>query len=214
MSHGLVDAMAGMREREALEVAGKMLDQGEDPLKILDLCREAVEIVGDQFEKGKYFLPELVLAGEMLKKISQMAKPFLTQAPEVRTETLGKVVIGTVEGDIHDIGKDIVTFLLDVNGFEIHDLGVDVPPERFVEAIEEIQPDVVGMSALLTLAFESIKNTVKAIEEAGLRERVKIMIGGGAVDDTVRAYSGADAYGPDAVAAVKLAKGWTGAGQG
>jgi len=211
MSNELVDAMANMREQEALTLAEKMLYDGEDPLRVLELCREAIEIVGKQFELGKYFLPELVLAGEMLKKISKMAEPFLEQDSEVRTERLGKVVIGTVEGDIHNIGKDIVTFLLDVNGFEVHDLGVDVPPQRFVEAIKEVQPEVVGMSALLTLAFESLKSTVEAIKEAGLRDHVKIMIGGGAVDEEVREYSGADAYGENAMAAVNLSKEWTGA---
>jgi len=211
MSNELVDAMANMREQEALTLAEKMLYDGEDPLRVLELCREAIEIVGKQFELGKYFLPELVLAGEMLKKISKMAEPFLEQDSEVRTERLGKVVIGTVEGDIHNIGKDIVTFLLDVNGFEVHDLGVDVPAQRFVEAIKEVQPEVVGMSALLTLAFESLKSTVEAIKEAGLRDHVKIMIGGGAVDEEVREYSGADAYGEDAMAAVNLSKEWTGA---
>ena len=211
MSNELVDAMANMREQEALNVAEKMLNDGEDPLRVLALCREAIEIVGKQFEVGKYFLPELVLAGEMLKRISKMAEPFLEQDSEVRTERLGKVVIGTVEGDIHNIGKDIVTFLLDVNGFEVHDLGVDVPPQRFVEAIKEVQPEVVGMSALLTLAFESLKSTVEAIKEAGLRDHVKIMIGGGAVDEEVREYSGADAYGEDAMAAVNLSKEWVGA---
>ena len=211
MSNELVDAMANMREQEALNVAEKMLNDGEDPLRVLALCREAIEIVGKQFEVGKYFLPELVLAGEMLKRISKMAEPFLEQDSEVRIERLGKVVIGTVEGDIHNIGKDIVTFLLDVNGFEVHDLGVDVPPQRFVEAIKEVQPEVVGMSALLTLAFESLKSTVEAIKEAGLRDHVKIMIGGGAVDEEVREYSGADAYGEDAMAAVNLSKEWVGA---
>ncbi|MFB0505468.1 MAG: B12-binding domain-containing protein [Thermodesulfobacteriota bacterium] len=210
MSNELVDAMANMREQEALNVAEKMLNDGEDPLRVLELCREAIEIVGKQFEVGKYFLPELVLAGEMLKRISKMAEPFLEQDSEVRTERLGKVVIGTVEGDIHNIGKDIVTFLLDVNGFEVHDLGVDAPPQRFVEAIKEVQPEVVGMSALLTLAFVSLKSTVEAIKEAGLRDQVKIMIGGGAVDEEVREYSGADAYGQDAMAAVNLSKEWVG----
>jgi len=209
MSTGLVDAMAKMREHEALDLAEKMLNDGEDPMKVLDLCREAVEIVGKQFEEGKYFLPELVLAGEMLKKISKMAEPFMKQEVEKRTKRLGRVLIGTVQGDIHDIGKDIVTFLLDVNGFEVHDLGVDVPPQRFVEAIKDVQPEVVGMSALLTLAFESLKSTVDAIREAGLRDQVKIMIGGGAVDDEVRDYAGADAYGEDAMAAVNLSKNWT-----
>jgi 5-methyltetrahydrofolate--homocysteine methyltransferase len=209
MSHELVDAMAGMKEQEALDIAKKMLDGGEDPLTVLDLCREAVEVVGKRFEEGKYFLPELMMAGEMLKQISEMAKP-LIQA-ERTVERSGKVLIGTVEGDIHDIGKDIVTFLLDVNGFEVRDLGVDVPRQKFVDAINEFQPQVVGMSGLLTLAYDAMKNTVEAITEAGLRDKVKIMIGGGGMSEEVREYAGADAYGADAMAAVNLSKEWTGA---
>ena len=209
MSHELVEAMAGMKEQEALGLAKGMLDGGEDPIKVLDLCREAVEIVGKRFEEGKYFLPELMMAGEMLKQISEMAKPLIQT--EQKVERSGKVLIGTVEGDIHDIGKDIVVFLLDVNGFEVHDLGVDVPRQKFVDAIKEVQPQVVGMSGLLTLAYDAMKNTVEAIEESGLRDKVKIMIGGGGMSEEVRAYAGADAYGGDAMAAVNLSKEWTGA---
>ncbi len=209
MAHELVEAMAGMKEQEALDLAKKMLEGGEDPLKVLDLCREAVEVVGKRFEEGKYFLPELMMAGEMLKQISEMAKPLIQT--EQKVERSGKVLIGTVEGDIHDIGKDIVTFLLDVNGFEVHDLGVDVPRQKFVDAINEFQPQVVGMSGLLTLAYDAMKNTVAAIAEAGLRDKVKIMIGGGGMSEEVREYAGADAYGADAMAAVNLSKEWTGA---
>ena len=211
MSDKLVDAMVLMREQEALSLADKMLNDGVHPLEVLEHCREAVEKVGKQFELGKYFLPELIMAGEMLKKISSMTEPFLKHDAEDKTASLGKVVLGSVKGDIHDIGKDIVKFLLDVNGFEVHDLGVDVPSERFVEAIREVQPEVVGMSALLTTVFEAMKNTVTAIKDAGLRDDVKIMIGGGTVSEEVKAYSGADAYGKDAVAAVNLAKEWVAA---
>jgi len=211
MSDKLVDAMVLMREQEALSLADKMLNDGVHPLEVLEHCREAVEKVGKQFELGKYFLPELIMAGEMLKKISSMTEPFLKHDAEDKTASLGKVVLGSVKGDIHDIGKDIVKFLLDVNGFEVHDLGVDVPSKRFVEAIREVQPEVVGMSALLTTVFEAMKNTVTAIKDAGLRDDVKIMIGGGTVSEEVKAYSGADAYGKDAVAAVNLAKEWVAA---
>jgi len=208
MSDNLVDAMVHMREQEALALAQKMLNDGVHPFKVLEQCREAVEKVGKQFELGKYFLPELVMAGAMLKKRSSMTEPYLKHDSEDKTARLGKVVLGSVKGDIHDIGKDMVKFLLDVNGFEVHDLGVDVPPDRFVEAIKEVHPEVVGMSALLTTVFESMKNTVAAIQAAGLRDEVKIMIGGGTVTEEVRAYSGADAYGKDAVVAVNLAKDW------
>ena len=204
----LVAAISNMKEKEALILAEKRLNQGEDPFKILDLCREAVEYIGKQFEMGNYFLPELIMAGEMLKAISKMAEPYLRQEAKETVEPIGKVVIGSVEGDIHDIGKDIVVFLLDVNGFEVHDLGVNVSSDKFVETIRNVQPQIVGMSALLTTVFDSFKNTVEAITEAGLRHQVKIMIGGGTVTDEVCNYSGADAYGKDAVAAVNLSKKW------
>ncbi len=212
MADELVEAITKMREPQALGLAAAMLEQGADPMQVLGACRQAVEVVGKRFEKGEYFLPELIMAGEMLKKISEIAKPFFSPLSGTRPQRLAKIVIGTVKGDIHDIGKDIVAFLLDVNGFEVHDLGIDVPPPKFVEAIKNIQPQVVGMSALLTVAFESLKSTVEAINAAGLRGQVKLMVGGGGVDEQVRRYAGADAYGKDAVAAVSLAQKWTRAG--
>ena len=208
MSHNLVDAMVNMRETDAMELARKMLDAGEDPQQVLERCRAALEIVGQRFEAGKYFLPELIMAGEMLKKISQIAKLFLTKECSTKADVRGSVVIGSVKGDIHDIGKDIVIFMLEINGFEVHDLGVDVPAAKFVDAIKKVQPVIVGMSALLTTAFESMKNTVEVIEDAGLRDQIKIMVGGGTVDEKVKEYTGADAYGADAVAAVKLSIEW------
>ena len=208
MSEKLVDAMVNMKEKEAVQMARNMMEGGEEPLKILGACKEAMDTVGKRFEKGEYFLPELVMAGEMLKQISDIVKPKLTG--EIETERLGKVVIGTVEGDIHDIGKDIVVFMLDVNGFEVIDLGIDVPVQKFVDAIKESDAPVVGLSGFLTLAFDSMKKTVEAISGAGLRDKVKIMIGGGQIDDEVKKYTGADAFGLDAMEAVKLTKGWLG----
>jgi len=206
MSQELIDAVVNMREKEAIEMAKKMIDSGGDPLKVLGACKEAMDTVGKRFEKGEYFLPELMMAGEMLREISEIVKPKLTG--DVKTERLGKVIIGTVEGDIHDIGKDIVVFMLDVNGFEVLDLGVDVPVQKFVDAVKEFQPAVVGLSGFLTLAFDAMKATVEAISAAGLRDKIKIMIGGGQIDDEVRKYAGADAYGLDAMSAVSLTKGW------
>ncbi|MGD8516525.1 MAG: cobalamin-dependent protein, partial [Anaerolineae bacterium] len=164
--------------------------------------------VGQRFETGQYFLPELIMAGEMLSQITDLVKPELAKAPQA--ESKGSVVIGSVAGDIHDIGKNIVTFMLDVNGFEVHDLGVDVSPQAFVDAIQTYRADVVGLSGFLTLAFDAMKDTVAAIEAAGLRDSVKIMVGGGQVTDKIREYTGADAYGDDAMEAVGLAKSWIG----
>jgi methanogenic corrinoid protein MtbC1 len=166
-------------------------------------------IVGKRYEEGIYFLPELMLAGEMLIQVADILKPELAKLPEVKRH--GKVLIGTVQGDIHDIGKNIVTFMLDVNGFEVLDLGVDVSPQKFMEAIQDFQPQVIGLSGFLTLAFDGMKETIEAIETAGLRDGVKIMIGGGQVNDEICKYAGADAYGRDAMAGVSLAQKWVGA---
>jgi methanogenic corrinoid protein MtbC1 len=185
-----------------------MVESGSEPMTILDAARKAMDIVGQRFEEGTYFLPELMLAGEMLNQITDVVKPKLAKSPEIGRH--GKVLIGTVEGDIHDIGKNIVTFLLDVNGFEVLDLGVNVPPQRFVEAIGDFQPQVVGLSGFLTLAFNAMKEAVEAIKTAGLPDGVKIMIGGGQINEQICQYTGADAWGQDAMAAVSLAENWIG----
>ncbi len=208
MSEKLIETMAEMKEQEAIEIAKDLLEGGEDPMSILDDCSTAMETVGKRFESGEYFLPELMMAGEILRQISEIVKPRLQG--KTKKKTHGKVLIGTVQGDIHDIGKDIVTFLLDVNGFEVKDIGIDVPVEKFVEEIREFQPRVVGMSGLLTQAYDSMKETVEAIAEAGLRDDLKIMIGGGQMDDKVCEYAGADAYGKDALQGVTLTKKWIG----
>ncbi len=208
MAKDLVKTLADLEEKEALKIVEDRLSAGEDPLKILDDARRAVEIVGKRFSDGEYFIPDLVYSGEILKAITDMVKPKLTKAAELKR--LGKVVVGTVAGDIHDIGKDIVVFMLDVNGFEVLDLGIDVPAQKFVDAIKNTGSRVVGLSGFLTLAFQSMKDTVETIKKAGLRDKVKIMIGGGQIDDQVKSFTGADAYGKDAMEAVKLAKGWIG----
>ena len=209
MSEELISAIIEMREEDALKLTTQMLESGTPPLEILEACRKALDVVGKHFEEGTYFLPELMLAGEMMNQISAIIQPKLAEMPD--RERHGKVIIGTVEGDIHDIGKNIVSFMLDVNGFEILDLGVDVPPQKFVDAIRSFQPQVVALSGFLTLSFDAMKNTVAAIESAGLRDRVKIMIGGGQINEEVKEYACADGYGKDAMAGVTFAKEWVGA---
>ena len=204
--NALVEAITDMREEDAVRTATEMLGKGTNPLDVLDSCREAMGIIGQRFEAGDCFVPELIFAGEILRQISDVVKPKMTQTADVKK--IGRVVIGTVEGDIHDIGKDIVTFMLDVNGFDVKDLGVDVPAAKFVETVKEFKPQVVGLSGFLTLAYDPMKNTVQALKDAGLRDKVKVMIGGGQIDEQIRQYTGADAYGKDAMAAVSLAKSW------
>jgi 5-methyltetrahydrofolate--homocysteine methyltransferase len=205
----LIKLIADMREEEAVNLAIELLDAGYDPIALLGHCREAMEIVGKRFEVGEYFLPELMLAGEMLSQIGNKAKPLIRELKSGAEESnKGTVIIATVHGDLHDIGKNIVTFMLDINGYKVVDLGIDVPVDTIIDAIKQHQPAVVGLSGFLTLAFDSMKETIEAIQKAGLREHIKIMIGGGQVDDTVKEYTGADAYGLNAMDAVSLCGGW------
>jgi 5-methyltetrahydrofolate--homocysteine methyltransferase len=208
MARDLVRALSDLKEQEAIKIVEDRLNAKEDPLRILEDARKGMEIVGKRFASSEYFIPDLVYSGEILKAVTELVKPKLTKGTEAKK--LGKIVFGTVAGDIHDIGKDIVVFMLDVNGFEVHDLGVDVPMQKFVEKIKETGAPIVGLSGFLTLAFDSMKQTVDAIKAAGLRDKVKVMIGGGQVTEEVTKYTGADAYGKDAVAGVALAKKWAG----
>lgn len=208
MGLNLVELLSDLKEEEVLRVCKERLDTGEDPLKILAESRKGLEIVGKRFADGEYFIPELVYSGEILRQINDIIKPKLQK--EAKIERLAKVVLGTVAGDIHDIGLNIVDFMLDVNGFEVYNIGIDAPAQNFVDKIKETGAPIVGLSGFLTLAFDSMKETVEAIKTAGLRGNVKIMIGGGQIDEEVKKYTGADAYGRDAMAAVSLAKGWIG----
>jgi methanogenic corrinoid protein MtbC1 len=208
MAKELTRLLSDLKEPEALQFVKKALAEGVDATAILKDASEGMKIVGQKFASEEYFIPDLIFSGEILKGIVKILEPHLKTVKEVKR--LGKVVVGTVAGDIHDIGKDLVVFMLDVNGFEVLDLGVDVPAGKFVDAVKETGSKVVGLSGFLTLAFESMKRTVEAIKEAGVRDDVKIMIGGGQIDEQVRGYTGADAYGKDAMAAVELAKGWIG----
>lgn len=205
----LIDWLADMNEDDAIALSNKMLlEDKQDPMRVLDLCRAAMDIVGKRFEEGEYFLPELVLAGEMLDNIGKVTKPLIVQGAGGAAKKLGKVLIGTVHGDLHDIGKNIVTFMLDINGFDVKDIGIDVPVQKFIDEIKAYEPDVVGLSGFLTLAFDSMKETVAAFDAAGVRNDFKVMIGGGQIDETVRAYTGADAFGVNAVEAVNLCRTW------
>jgi 5-methyltetrahydrofolate--homocysteine methyltransferase len=208
-SKKLIDLIANMNEEEAINLANEMLDSGYDPMLLLEHCRSGMDIVGKRFESGEYFLPELMLAGEMLTEISKKAKPLIVESQsEGEAANKGVIVLGTVHGDLHDIGKNIVTFMLDINGYKVIDLGIDVPVDTFLDSIKEHKPSIVGLSGFLTLAFDSMKETIEAIQEAGLRDNIKIMIGGGQVDETIKNYTGADAFGLNAMSAVTLCNGW------
>ena len=206
----LINAIVEMQEDEAMAMARSFVAEGVAPTHLLDLSRAAMDVIGKRFEEGEYFLPELMMAGEMLGQIAEMIKPLLAQSNSAGEAKRPAVLLGTVAGDMHDIGKDIVKFMLEANGFPVIDLGIDVPIQAFVDKVREHQPPVVALAVFSTLAFDAMRDTVAAIEAAGLRDGVKIMIGGGQVDESIRKYTGADAYGVNAMSAVTLCQGWLG----
>ncbi len=208
MFDDLFDAITGLSRDEALRITDELLESDVDPKAILDVGRKAMQVIGDRFESGEYFLPELMVSGDILAGIADKVKPFLESGDD--REKIGKIIFGTVAGDIHDIAKDIVVFMLEINGFEVFDLGVDVPGEKFVDAVQEHQARIVGLSGFLTLAIEPMRNTISAFRQAGLAD-VKIMIGGGPIDELVCKDTGADAWGPNAMDAVSIARQWVGA---
>jgi len=202
VSENIAALIAEVEEDKTLAEVRKALDEGTDPLSLVEALREGMSVVGDRYEAKEYFLPDLILSAEIFKQSIALIEPHLKNES---ASSKGNVVIGTVQGDIHDIGKNIVATMLRCAGYEVQDLGVDVAPQTFVDKAKETGAGLVAMSGLLTLAFDSMKNTVDAIQEAGLRDGLKIIIGGGPVNEKVLEYSGADAYGKDPSEAVKLA---------
>jgi 5-methyltetrahydrofolate--homocysteine methyltransferase len=203
MGQELVAAISNLDEARVQALVQAGLAQGESPADLLDDCREGIGLVGKRFETGEYYLSDLIMAGEVFKTA---AATLIAQPGGAGGPAKGKVVVGTVRGDIHDIGKDIVVTMLRGAGYEVIDLGVDVPAERFVQAARETGAQVVGMSGLLTISFDPMKETVAALKAAGLA--VKTMIGGGSLTEDVREYVGADALGANAQSAVALADRW------
>jgi len=197
-------AMAELREEDVEKLVSRYIDEGRPPLEIIDELSAGMDVVGSLFKQGEYYLSELVFSGEIFKHSMARLKPIIGAAGG--RECVGKVVLGTVKGDIHDLGKDIVATLLECAGFEVVNLGMDVVPEKFVEALRGSQAPLLGLSGLITTAFGSMKETIDAIANAGLRDSVKIMIGGGPTNEEVKAHVGADFYGKDAAAAVDIAR--------
>ena len=179
------------------------LNSSASPLDVINATSSGLEIVGSKYERGEYFLSELIMAGVISSEVSDLLEPYLKGSA---VKPIGKVVIGTVKGDLHDVGKNIVTMMLSSAGFEVVDLGVDVPPERFIESIKKEKPDIVGMSCLLSIAIDEMKKAVKEIETAGLREKVKVLVGGRPLDNEIAKEIGADAYASNASEAVRVAK--------
>lgn len=203
----LVESVAEIEEEEVYSLVRKMLDEGKEPQLIIELLRRGVEAVGEKYNKKEYFLTELVMAGEIFQNSAKILEPALKKG-RGSGESLGTVVIGTVEGDVHDIGKNIFVTLLLSAGFEVFDLGVDIPPEAFVEKVKETKAKIVGYSGLLTIALEGMRNTTDALIKAGLRDKVKIIIGGLPVDEMWMKEAKADAFSTNAFNGVKIVKQW------
>jgi len=196
----------------AAELAQKAIEQGIDPLDAINKgFVPGVDYVGEQYGKGEMFLPDLVLAGEAMKAAVAVLEPEIARRGGQR-QTLGTVVIGTVEGDIHDIGKTLVATMLSVGGFKVHDLGVDVSVGKFVEVARAVNADIVAMSALLTTTMVRQQDVIEALEDAGLRSRLKVMVGGAPVTRSWAEEIGADGYSEDAIGAVAVAKQLLGVG--
>lgn len=171
------------------------------PERAVEALSDGMTIIGNKFEAGEYFLSELMMAGVILKAAQEVIKPHFKVD---QVEAAGRVVIGTVEGDLHDIGKNIVISLLEASGFEVTDLDVNVPAERFVEAVRELEPDVLGLSALLRATVPEMGNVIKALEEAGLRQKVKVVVGGLPLNEEYARRMGADRYAEDAWKGVEI----------
>jgi methylmalonyl-CoA mutase cobalamin-binding domain/chain len=203
----LLNAMIDLQEEPSYEIIRKILKEGTDPKKIVEILRKGVEVVGEKFVKKEYFLTELVMAGEIFQQSAKILESALS-----KEQTTGNykatVVVGTVKGDVHDIGKNIFVTLLKSSGLEVYDLGVDVTPEAFVEKVKETQAQIVGYSGLLTVALDAMKKTTNLLKEAGLRDKLKIIIGGLPVDDLWMKEAGADAFTDNAFEGLKIVINW------
>ncbi|MBI5303910.1 MAG: cobalamin B12-binding domain-containing protein [Chloroflexi bacterium] len=200
----LIAHVANLEENAVLDLVRQRLTEGEDPLKIVEECQEGMRQVGLRYERGEYYLAGLIMAGEIFREVTEIVQPLLEH--RIRQQSSGRVLLGTVQGDIHDMGKNMLAMLLSCYGFTVIDLGVDVAPTEFAARAVEIKPDIVGLSALLTSAHEKMRETVSLLRGEAKRTGAKfsIIIGGGQIDEQVRTNTGADYYGQDAMMGVRL----------
>ncbi|ATW24770.1 cobalamin B12-binding domain-containing protein [Candidatus Formimonas warabiya] len=192
-----------LKEKELVQYVQDSLDNHGDPMEIINSCQTGMEIIGEKFRDQVYFLPELLIAADLFKKVMLVVTPKLEGR---KSQKIGKIVLGTVKGDLHDIGKNIFKTIAEANGFEVIDLGVDVPAERFLETLKNEGAQILAMSGLLTTIFGSMKSTVENVVEEGLRAKVKVIIGGAPIDENVMKLVGADAFSRNASEGVDLCK--------
>jgi 5-methyltetrahydrofolate--homocysteine methyltransferase len=201
----LINNIVELMEDEALELTKKYLAEGKSGKEIFAAYEAAMAEIGTRFEKKEYFVPELILSGELMQAAAEIIKPHLGDGG-TEQKKLGKVLIATVKGDIHDIGKNIAAMMMEIAGLEVKDLGVDIEPSVIVAEAKAWQPDIVGLSGLLTLAYDPMKEVVEGLKAAGLRDKIKVLIGGGQTDEHACAYVGADIFAPDAMVNVTFAR--------
>lgn len=190
----LLNAIADLDEEKAIALVEERINAGDTPLKIVELCKRGVEIVGRRYGKGEYYLSDLIMSEEIVKGIMNIVEPLIPDNVPLNGTS---IVLGTIEGDIHDLGKNIILYLLRSSGFQVHDLGVDVSPEDFVRAVNETKAPILGISVLLSFCIGSVKKVVDLLEEAGLRDQVKVVVGGYPVNELVKEYTGVDYYAND-----------------
>jgi len=200
------EAFEKMKVGEISGIISQELADNRNPYELLKECQAAMERIGTRFETGEYFMAELILSAKMFERATELLLPKLTESGDYIEDNVGKIVLGTPKGDIHDLGKNIFSLVAQAAGFKVIDLGVDVPVERFAEAVAHEKPEIVGMSALLTTTFPSMEKIVDLLVERGLRGTVKIVIGGGATGKETQRLVGADAYTLDATKGVRICR--------
>ncbi len=202
MSNSLIaEAFAALDEDRVIKLVEAQIGNGVDPLVVVKELQAGMQIFSDSCRQGEFFIADLILAGEIFQQAMQRLTPLLSQT---RLPAAAKIILGTVKGDIHNLGKDILSILLQASGFEVIDLGINVAPQTFVEKARETGTGLIGLSGLITPSFEAMKDTVSAFQTAGMRSSVKIIIGGGVVNQMVQEYTGADASSTDAMEGVAL----------
>jgi methanogenic corrinoid protein MtbC1 len=203
----LIRLVEQLDEENVVKLADELLNDGMDPLYLLDLVNEGMNRVGKLYECKDYYIADLIMAGLIFKQVLELDK-MTTHFYVKHNNKIGKVLLGTVKGDIHDIGKDIFRGMLEANGFEVIDLGVDVPKELFFKKYEEYKPDILGLSGVLTNTVDTMKEVVDAFVEAGVRDKVKIIVGGNHLTEEICKFIGADNFANDASVGVKVCKEW------
>ncbi|MFX1425310.1 MAG: B12-binding domain-containing protein [Promethearchaeota archaeon] len=201
MTSDLTNNLIELKREKVLSEIMERLSQNEDPMKIFDECKQGMELVGERYKNKEYFLAELMLSGDLFREVMELIEPYLGEQ-KIEGDIKGRVLLATIQGDIHDLGKNILATLLKIEGFEVHDLGVDVKPEIVVEKVKEIQPDFLGFSALLTITFDPMKEVIDKLDKVGIRDKLKILVGGGITTQLVKDYIGADFQTIDAMEGV------------